>query len=292
MTDERETDRADERARGAPPAARLLIAFGNTIDGDDHPDRLESAAGLDAWLDEQGLLGSPSATDDDLRVARDLRRGVRAACLAQVGARPSVEDLFRGREALLRLPLVATLLPTYYAAMAAAEARAAGTSARTAGTGPAGAGEAAEPVGRVRLAEPGESAGPVDPSEPAERAGPAASAERAGPAERAERAGPDELPERVGTTWRVGTAEPAERPALAPAAGDPVTRALSEIAAALVHVSSTGEINRLKQCPNVQCGVLYWDRTRSRTRRWCTMRTCGNRAKARRYAARRKLTHI
>lgn len=36
------------------------------------------------------------------------------------------------------------------------------------------------------------------------------------------------------------------------------------------------------------CGWLFVDETRRGTRRWCDMRTCGNRAKARRYYARAK----
>lgn len=34
------------------------------------------------------------------------------------------------------------------------------------------------------------------------------------------------------------------------------------------------------------CGWMFVDETRTRTRRWCDMRTCGNRAKARRHYAR------
>ena len=44
------------------------------------------------------------------------------------------------------------------------------------------------------------------------------------------------------------------------------------------------EVGSVRACPGVGCGWLFVDR-RGR-RRWCTMSTCGNRAKARRFAAR------
>ncbi len=40
-------------------------------------------------------------------------------------------------------------------------------------------------------------------------------------------------------------------------------------------------LERIKICPN--CHWLYLDESRNRSRRWCDMNVCGNRAKARRY---------
>ncbi len=45
---------------------------------------------------------------------------------------------------------------------------------------------------------------------------------------------------------------------------------------------------RLRECPG--CGWLFLDRSRNRSRRWCSMRTCGNTAKARRHYRRHKST--
>jgi predicted RNA-binding Zn ribbon-like protein len=40
----------------------------------------------------------------------------------------------------------------------------------------------------------------------------------------------------------------------------------------------------IRQCADVRgCGVLFLDRTRNRSRRWCSMKSCGNRAKAQRH---------
>jgi len=44
----------------------------------------------------------------------------------------------------------------------------------------------------------------------------------------------------------------------------------------------------VKTCANESCGWLFLDTSRKRNRKWCEMGVCGNRAKARRYYARRK----
>lgn len=43
---------------------------------------------------------------------------------------------------------------------------------------------------------------------------------------------------------------------------------------------------RVRECEGVSCGWLYLDTSRNRSRRWCDMRVCGNREKARRHRAR------
>jgi predicted RNA-binding Zn ribbon-like protein len=39
---------------------------------------------------------------------------------------------------------------------------------------------------------------------------------------------------------------------------------------------------RIKQCPN--CGYLFVDNSKNKSRRWCSMEICGNRVKAQRFA--------
>ena len=47
--------------------------------------------------------------------------------------------------------------------------------------------------------------------------------------------------------------------------------------------------SRLKQCPAPDgCGWLFYDASKNATRRWCSMRMCGNGAKARRFQRRRR----
>ncbi|MGH7701051.1 MAG: CGNR zinc finger domain-containing protein [Gemmatimonadales bacterium] len=42
----------------------------------------------------------------------------------------------------------------------------------------------------------------------------------------------------------------------------------------------------MKSCPS--CGWFFLDASKNRSRRWCSMATCGSSAKARRYYRRRK----
>jgi predicted RNA-binding Zn ribbon-like protein len=57
-----------------------------------------------------------------------------------------------------------------------------------------------------------------------------------------------------------------------------------EVARAAGALLASTDLETVGQCPGEGCGWLFLD-TRGR-RRWCTMAVCGNRAKARRHAAR------
>lgn len=48
------------------------------------------------------------------------------------------------------------------------------------------------------------------------------------------------------------------------------------------------EVSRVRVCESENCDWLFFDQSRNRTRRWCDMSTCGNRAKARRHYERKK----
>jgi predicted RNA-binding Zn ribbon-like protein len=43
------------------------------------------------------------------------------------------------------------------------------------------------------------------------------------------------------------------------------------------------KLHRVGQCVDDRCGWLFLDLSRNRSRRWCSMEACGNRAKARRH---------
>jgi predicted RNA-binding Zn ribbon-like protein len=51
---------------------------------------------------------------------------------------------------------------------------------------------------------------------------------------------------------------------------------------------TSAELGRVGQCGDARCGWLFLDASRNRSRRWCSMEDCGNRAKARRYYARKR----
>jgi predicted RNA-binding Zn ribbon-like protein len=56
-----------------------------------------------------------------------------------------------------------------------------------------------------------------------------------------------------------------------------------------VDVLTSEGINRVGQCADERgCGWLFWDSSRNRSRRWCDMSDCGNRAKVRRFYAKKK----
>ncbi len=48
------------------------------------------------------------------------------------------------------------------------------------------------------------------------------------------------------------------------------------------------ELRRVRRCAGANCDWLFMDMSRNRTRRWCDMKGCGNRAKARRYYERHR----
>ena len=72
-------------------------------------------------------------------------------------------------------------------------------------------------------------------------------------------------------------------------AGDePLAQMLWPIANAAAELLVSGDLDRVKQCGNDTCAWLFVDLSRNRSRRWCDMKECGNRAKARRHYARKK----
>ncbi|HEX8908977.1 MAG TPA: ABATE domain-containing protein [Anaeromyxobacteraceae bacterium] len=63
------------------------------------------------------------------------------------------------------------------------------------------------------------------------------------------------------------------------------------VAAAADLLASDVDLARVRVCAGSEagaCGWLFLDRTKARTRRWCSMQDCGNRAKARRHYAKVK----
>jgi predicted RNA-binding Zn ribbon-like protein len=71
-----------------------------------------------------------------------------------------------------------------------------------------------------------------------------------------------------------------ETPALAPADTGP-RAGLAAVLAAVAALARTGEWRRLKVCPADDCQWAFYDESRNRSRRWCSMEVCGNRAKLR-----------
>jgi predicted RNA-binding Zn ribbon-like protein len=61
------------------------------------------------------------------------------------------------------------------------------------------------------------------------------------------------------------------------------------IARSAADLLTSTRLSRVRQCADDRgCGWLFVDRSRNRSRRWCSMDDCGNRAKAGRHFRRRK----
>jgi predicted RNA-binding Zn ribbon-like protein len=58
---------------------------------------------------------------------------------------------------------------------------------------------------------------------------------------------------------------------------------LGPISLAALEMLAGGHFERLKQCPNHECGWLFFDHSKNNSRRWCDMATCGNRSKVKRH---------
>ena len=64
---------------------------------------------------------------------------------------------------------------------------------------------------------------------------------------------------------------------------DSVDSMVWPIAHSAVELLTGDRLARIGECGGVACGWLFLDETRNRSRRWCEMEVCGNRAKARRH---------
>lgn len=67
-----------------------------------------------------------------------------------------------------------------------------------------------------------------------------------------------------------------------------VNRIATDIAISLSEVIQAGEFGRLRVCAVQDCGKVYVDWSRNRSRRYCDPSTCGNRTNVLAYRARRK----
>ena len=68
--------------------------------------------------------------------------------------------------------------------------------------------------------------------------------------------------------------------------GDELDQARSAVAGSLAHYLAEHDQHRLKVCADDTCSWLFVDESPAGRRRWCDMRTCGNRNKVARHRAR------
>jgi len=61
---------------------------------------------------------------------------------------------------------------------------------------------------------------------------------------------------------------------------------LAAVARSGAEIISEGSRARLRVCANPHCGLFFYDTSRTRRRRWCSMAVCGNRSKVAAFARR------
>lgn len=70
----------------------------------------------------------------------------------------------------------------------------------------------------------------------------------------------------------------------------PIARGVDGAVGAVLAVAfaamAEGSWSRLKVCPEETCRVAFFDNSKNRSRRWCSMEVCGNRTKVRSYRKR------
>jgi len=76
-----------------------------------------------------------------------------------------------------------------------------------------------------------------------------------------------------------------DRPELTPVCGG-IDAGLARLLAAVTTAAADGTWQRLKACADDECRWAFYDHSRNRSGRWCSMATCGNQQKARAYRER------
>ncbi len=71
----------------------------------------------------------------------------------------------------------------------------------------------------------------------------------------------------------------------------PGLRPLQTILLALWRSIANGEVERLKLCADERCRIAFYDRSRNRSRTWCTGTECGNRNRVARFRLKNAPAH-
>jgi predicted RNA-binding Zn ribbon-like protein len=83
---------------------------------------------------------------------------------------------------------------------------------------------------------------------------------------------------RTGTGYRLDWQDPEAA----------LDRMLGPVIRSTVELLTSPGVDRVRICEAGGCGWLFFDASRNRSRQWCDMTVCGNRAKARRFYERRR----
>jgi predicted RNA-binding Zn ribbon-like protein len=70
--------------------------------------------------------------------------------------------------------------------------------------------------------------------------------------------------------------------------GPDLAAPLAPVARSAAELLASGDLALVRECDADTCRWLFLDRSRNRSRRWCDMKVCGNRAKVRRHYRRQR----
>jgi len=73
--------------------------------------------------------------------------------------------------------------------------------------------------------------------------------------------------------------------------GRELDRMLWPVIRSTAELLTSDKLDRICECQGDNCGWLFLDMSRNRSRRWCDMKDCGNRAKARRHYQMTRVDH-
>jgi predicted RNA-binding Zn ribbon-like protein len=70
--------------------------------------------------------------------------------------------------------------------------------------------------------------------------------------------------------------------------GDADQQRLGRLAYAAAELLAEGDFSLVRKCESPECSLMFYDRTKSHKRRWCSMALCGNRHKVAEFRKRRQ----
>lgn len=234
--------------RPAPAHASLLCDFVNTYDVEDDIDDLRTPADLLDWLVRHGLIAPAGAAPSDA--------GARGAGPSEAAAPVGAPSGAAAGEAA----------PSDAVAPGSVSSESAPSDAGTSGAAEATGSDADHLATAVALREGLRAAMLANHGPGGALPGSLEDALR-------------DLPLRVSLS--------SGRPRLVPV--EPGVRgAIARLAVAMIEAMADGAWGRLKVCQESTCQWAFLDTSKNRSRTWCSMRVCGNRAKTRAYRARRR----
>ncbi len=69
----------------------------------------------------------------------------------------------------------------------------------------------------------------------------------------------------------------------------PAASLITSLAHEAIRLFGAGDQDRIRQCASDSCALLFLDNSRAGDRRWCSMASCGNKAKVAEFRRRKKL---